>query len=115
MMFMTFCACCGSQLVNDKGEYCVSALGLVNLREGPKALYVNKYGPDVETRFGAVSWRDMMNKADRRNKPGVTCAALPLEQALELLFDDENRHLGEGYEINDPDQGHVISIVWKNA
>jgi hypothetical protein len=37
------------------------------------------------------------------------------QQAGRDLFDDENRHLGEGYEINDPDQGHVISIVWKNA
>lgn len=112
----TFNSCCGSQIMNEKGEVNVSGIGWMpppTLEDGVK-YYQSKYGQDAEKRFGVAEWKLMLARFARKNKPGVTLAHCPLDVAMPALYDGEAMKFAEGYEINDPEHG-TISVLWLNA
>lgn len=113
----TFCQCCGSQYINSKGEVGNSTISQW-IKPGfgeVEAYYKKRYGVDGRTRVGAVAWDNMLKLGDRKNLPGITAAYLPLKEAITILYDEAHAPQAQGYEINDKDQGHVVSVLWTDA
>jgi len=116
----TFCSCCGAQFLKANGTIPNSGLSgdCGPSKEDVEVYYENRYGSQWRERISYDGQRAaelMVAKNARRNKPGVTFAFMELNKAIELLFDEEHRHLADGYEIKDEDQGRTCSVVWMNA
>lgn len=114
----TFCACCGSQYMNNEGRIGIAAIpGWIRpSSDGAEArkLLNDKYGPLAVERYGKFAYEDTIRKYNRFNKPGVTVAALPVTEAIKIMYDEQKCLIAEGYEIHDKDQGHVVSVIWIN-
>lgn len=114
----TFCACCGSQYMNEEGRVGIAhipgwVLPSLNGEDAEKNLQ-SRYGADVKERFSKLDYENTLRIYNRYNKPGVTVAAMEAEKAIAVLYDETKRKIAEGYEIHDEDQGHVVSVIWIN-
>ena len=114
--YTVFVSCCGSQVVNDKGEINHPNLGgWVPLgQEGVDKFHKRIYGNKIHERFSVLDYQSISKDYDRVNRPGVTLVQGGANKALDLLYTDPAmRKLGDGYEIQDPEDG-LVSIVWVN-
>lgn len=110
----TFCSCCGSQYLKADGTVGTGQMWAPPDKEGVMAAFEKTWGPRWKERLGEA-WETQVTKVQRLNKPGVTFAFMDKDKAISILYDEEHRHLADGYNIDDKDQGHICSVVWMNA